>query len=74
MTAVWCKECQETAILAHGKPETMNTEHGGQFACPLLLNVQLVMKFNLVRMGKEGQLIIFLSNGSGETSNMKISI
>jgi CubicO group peptidase (beta-lactamase class C family) len=28
MTASWCKECLETAILVHGKPEILNTDQG----------------------------------------------
>jgi putative transposase len=35
MTAQWCKECLETAILKHGKPEILNTDQGSQFTSPL---------------------------------------
>lgn len=35
MTASWCKECLETAIFVHGKPEIINTDQGSQFTCPL---------------------------------------
>jgi len=31
----WCKECLETAILTHGKPEILNTDQGSQFTSPL---------------------------------------
>jgi putative transposase len=37
MTAPWCKECVENAILIHGKPEIMNTDQGSQFTCPLFI-------------------------------------
>jgi len=35
MTSQWCKECLETAILRHGKPEILNTDQGSQFTSPL---------------------------------------
>jgi len=28
MSAVWCRECMETAILMHGKPDILNTDQG----------------------------------------------
>lgn len=35
MTAKWCKECLEMAILTHGAPEVINTDQGSQFTCPV---------------------------------------
>jgi putative transposase len=35
MTSSWCKECLESAILRHGKPEILNTDQGSQFTSPL---------------------------------------
>lgn len=35
MTSQWCKECLETAIIMHGKPEILNTDQGSQFTSPL---------------------------------------
>jgi putative transposase len=35
MTSQWCKECLETAITRHGKPEILNTDQGSQFTSPL---------------------------------------
>jgi putative transposase len=34
MTAAWCKECLNAAILQHGKPDILNTDQGSQFTCP----------------------------------------
>ena len=34
MTAKWCKECLEMAIMQHGAPEILNTDQGSQFTCP----------------------------------------
>lgn len=34
MTATWCKECLEMAVLTHGAPEIINTDQGGQFTSP----------------------------------------
>jgi len=34
MTALWCKECLEAAILRHGRPEIINSDQGSQFTCP----------------------------------------
>jgi putative transposase len=34
MTAKWCKECLEMAVLIHGAPEIINTGQGSQFTSP----------------------------------------
>lgn len=34
MTAKWCKECLEMAVLTHGAPEIINTDQGSQFTSP----------------------------------------
>lgn len=34
MTAAWCKECLEQAIVTYGAPEILNTDQGSQFTCP----------------------------------------
>jgi putative transposase len=34
MTATWCKDCLEKAIMMYGKPEILNTDQGSQFTCP----------------------------------------
>ena len=34
MTASWCKECLEAAVLRYGAPEIINTDQGSQFTSP----------------------------------------
>lgn len=35
MTAKWCKECLEAAIIQYGAPEILNTDQGSQFTSPV---------------------------------------
>ena len=52
MTALWCKECLETAILVHGKPEILNTDQGSQFTCPLFTEFVTGQKVQFSMDGK----------------------
>jgi putative transposase len=52
MTATWCKECIETAIMLHGKPEIMNTDQGSQFTSPLFTEFITGQKISFSMDGK----------------------
>lgn len=53
MTAQWCKECLETAILMHGKPEILNTDQGSQFTSPLF--TEFVTKGKEIQFSMDGK-------------------
>jgi putative transposase len=52
MTAVWCKECLETAISKHGQPEMINTDQGGQFTSPMFTEYVLDQEISFSMDGK----------------------
>jgi len=53
MTSQWCKECLETAILQHGKPEILNTDQGSQFTSPLF--TEFVTKGQNIQFSMDGK-------------------
>lgn len=53
MTSIWCKECLETAIFNHGKPEILNTDQGSQFTSPLF--TEFVTADQKIRFSMDGK-------------------
>lgn len=53
MTSPWCKECLETAIMKHGKPEILNTDQGSQFTSPLF--TEFVTTDQEIRFSMDGK-------------------
>jgi len=53
MTAQWCKECLESAIALHGRPEILNTDQGSQFTSPLFTD--FVTKDAQTKMSMDGK-------------------
>lgn len=53
MTAQWCKECFEMAIMKHGRPEILNTDQGSQFTSPAFTD--FVTKGDQTQMSMDGK-------------------
>lgn len=53
MTAKWCKECLEMAVLTHGAPEIINTDQGSQFTSPTF--TQYVDTLEQTRFSMDGK-------------------
>ena len=52
MEAAWCKQCLETAIDQHGKPEILNTDQGAQFTSEIFAQFVLGQGIKLSMDGK----------------------
>ncbi|MEN5214083.1 IS3 family transposase [Elizabethkingia anophelis] len=52
MTAEWCKETLEDAIIEYGKPEIINTDQGAQFTSSLFTNFVADQKIVMSMDGK----------------------
>ncbi len=53
MTAKWCKECLDAAILTHGEPEILNTDQGSQFTSPVF--TQYVGTYKNLKFSMDGK-------------------
>ena len=52
MTAEWCAEVLDEAILKFGKPEIFNTDQGSQFTSEVFINV---LKNNEIQISMDGK-------------------
>jgi putative transposase len=57
MSATWCKECLEMAVLTYGAPEIINTDQGSQFTCPVFTKYVETLKQTLFSMDGKGRAI-----------------
>jgi putative transposase len=57
MTAKWCKECLETAIIQNGAPEILNTDQGSQFSSPIFTKYVDSLEFTQFSMDGKGRAI-----------------
>ena len=57
MTANWCKECLETAVLRYGPPEIINTDQGSQFTSPEFTGYVASLKQTQFSMDGKGRAI-----------------
>ena len=52
MSADWCSQVLEEAIVKHGKPEIFNTDQGSQFTSDVFINV---LKSNEIEISMDGK-------------------
>lgn len=52
MSAEWCSQVLEEAIVRHGKPEIFNTDQGSQFTSEVFINV---LKNNEIQISMDGK-------------------
>ena len=57
MTAKWCKECLEMAIMQYGAPEILNTDQGSQFTSPVFTEYVDKLEFTKFSMDGKGRAI-----------------
>jgi len=57
ITAKWCKECLEMAIIQFGAPEILNTDQGSQFTSPVFTEYVDSLKKTKFSMDGKGRAI-----------------